>query len=322
MAKAGAKKQKEEAVNHQQDARLYKRLVDELGPTIIGLLEDPDVTEVMLNPDGRVWVQKANGDTRAITEIGEEAAMSQLAVIATILEQPLNDETPGIDGILRLPGEPRISASIPPLVESPQYCMRVRRETVLTLNDLVENGTVTDGQARQLREHITEKRTIVIVGGTSSGKTTLLNALISEIAKVAPQDRVIALEDAPELIVRSTNAVMFKTDTRTSMDDLVRRALRNNPDRIIVGEVRGGEALSMLDAWTTGHPGMATYHARTDRGIEVPLLRLEQMARKADPGSRHLELIEQAVDVVVTIGRSQNGERKVEGIFNIGDGKR
>jgi len=298
--------------------RQMARLGHELGGEINQALMDPMVTEVMLNPNGQVWIQQIGGQTKHIVDISHQEGMSMVNSMAALMGGTINEDDPYIEGVLPLPDGPRVSASIPPDTEAPQFSIRLKRKTTVTLAELIDNQTVSPEQAEKLRTAVRDRKTIVVVGATGSGKTTLLNALVDAIADVAPEDRVIAIEDSRELNLTTDNSFGYLTSEKYPMEAMVRRAMRNNPDRIIAGEVRGGEALAMLEAWMTGHPGMATFHARTDAGLSPILLRLNGMAKKLSPDD-HMDLIQATIDYVVCIEREGN-RRCVSKIFALTNG--
>ena len=225
-----------------------------LGPAIAAWLEDSSIVEVMLNPDGRLWVDRL-GD--GLADTGEQLAAADGERIVRLVAHHVGAEVH--------PGSPRVSAElpetgerfeglIPPLVTAPAFAIRKPAVAVFSLNDYGAAGIMTAEQAAILRDAVAQRRNILIAGGTSTGKTTLVNALLAEIAKTA--DRVVLIEDTRELQCKAKNLVALRTkDGVASLSDLVRSSLRLRPDRIPIGEVRGKEALDLLKAWGTGHPG-------------------------------------------------------------------
>jgi type IV secretion system protein VirB11 len=206
----------------------------------------------------------------------------------------------------------RFEGAIPPVTPAPAFALRKRAIGLIRLGDYVADGILTDAQATYLRRSVTDRKNILIAGGTSTGKTTLANALLDEIA--ATGDRVIVLEDTVELQCSARDHVPLRTRPGVvSMTELVRTTLRLRPDRIVVGEVRGAEALDLLKAWGTGHPGgIATIHAGTAEGA---LLRLEQLILEVATTAPRA-LIADAVNVVVLIaGRGE--ERRVQEIATV-----
>lgn len=249
-----------------------------LGPAIAAWLEDPSVVEVMLNPDGRLWIDRLS---TGLVETPERLAAAEGERIVRLVAHHVGAEVH--------PGSPRVSAELPetgerfegllpPVVAAPSFAIRKPAVAVFTLEDYAAAGIMTAGQAEMLRRSVAERRNILVAGGTSTGKTTLANALLAEVAKTA--DRVVLIEDTRELQCRAANLVALRTkDGVASLSDLVRSSLRLRPDRIPIGEVRGAEALDLLKAWGTGHPGgIGTIHAGTAIGT---LRRLEQLIQEA-----------------------------------------
>ncbi|MGQ0581940.1 MAG: P-type conjugative transfer ATPase TrbB [Reyranella sp.] len=249
-----------------------------LGPAIAAWLEDPSVVEVMLNPDGRLWIDRLSS---GLVETQERLAPAEGERIVRLVAHHVGAEVH--------PGSPRVSAELPetgerfegllpPVVAAPTFAIRKPAVAVFTLDDYGAAGIMTAGQADVLRQAVADRRNILVAGGTSTGKTTLANALLAEVAKTA--DRVVLIEDTRELQCRAANLVALRTkDGVASLSDLVRSSLRLRPDRIPIGEVRGAEALDLLKAWGTGHPGgIGTIHAGTARGA---MRRLEQLIQEA-----------------------------------------
>jgi type IV secretion system protein VirB11 len=249
-----------------------------LGPAIVAWLDDPSVVEVMLNPDGQLWIDRL---TTGLAETGECLTAADGERIVRLVAHHVGAEVH--------PGSPRVSAELPetgerfegllpPVVTAPVFAIRKPAVAVFTLEDYVAGGVMTGGQADVLREAVINRCNILVAGGTSTGKTTLANALLAEVAKTS--DRVVLIEDTRELQCRAPNLVALRTkDGVASLSDLVRSSLRLRPDRIPIGEVRGGEALDLLKAWGTGHPGgIGTVHAGSALGA---LRRLEQLIQEA-----------------------------------------
>ena len=248
------------------------------GPLLLGRLEDPGVAEVMLNPDGRVWVDRFDGGlTPADLSISPADAERILRLVAHHVGAEIHAERPRLSAELPGTGE-RFEGLVPPLVAAPAFSIRKPASLVFTLDDYVRAGVISAEQGRVLRDAVALRANILVVGPTSSGKTTLVNALLAEVARSG--DRVIIAEDLRELQCAADNQVALRTrEGVASLADLVRSSLRLRPDRIIIGEVRGAEALDLIKAWGTGHPGgVGTLHAGTALGA---LLRLEQLIQEA-----------------------------------------
>jgi type IV secretion system protein VirB11 len=249
-----------------------------LGPLLLARLEDPGVAEVMLNPDGRVWVDRFDaGLIAADLSIGPADAERILRLVAHHVGAEIHADRPRLSAELPGTGE-RFEGLVPPLVAAPTFSIRKPASLVFTLDDYVRAGVMSAEQGRVLRDAVAIRANILVVGPTSSGKTTLVNALLAEVARSG--DRVIIAEDLRELQCAADNQVALRTrEGVASLADLVRSSLRLRPDRIIIGEVRGAEALDLVKAWGTGHPGgVGTLHAGSALGA---LLRLEQLIQEA-----------------------------------------
>jgi type IV secretion system protein VirB11 len=249
-----------------------------LGPAIATWLEDPAVVEVMLNPDGRLWVDRL---TEGLADTGERLSAADGERIVRLVAHHVGAEvhaaSPRVSAELPETGE-RFEGLIPPVVAAPTFAIRKPAVAVFTLDHYVAVGIITAEHATVLRDAVAHRRNVLVAGGTSTGKTTLVNALLAEVAKTT--DRVVLIEDTRELQCKAPNLVALRTkDGVASLSDLVRSSLRLRPDRIPIGEVRGAEALDLLKAWGTGHPGgIGTIHAGSAIGA---LRRLEQLVQEA-----------------------------------------
>jgi len=249
-----------------------------LGPAIATFLEDPGIVEVMLNPDGRLWVDRLSGgleDTGATLSPADGERIVRL--VAHHVGAEVHAGSPRVSAELPETGE-RFEGLLPPVVAAPAFAIRKPAVAVFTLDDYAAKGIMTANQATILRQAVADHRNILVAGGTSTGKTTLTNALLAEVAKTS--DRVVLIEDTRELQCQAPNLVALRTkDGVVTLSDLVRSSLRLRPDRIPIGEVRGAEALDLLKAWGTGHPGgIGTIHAGSAIGA---LRRLEQLIQEA-----------------------------------------
>ncbi len=249
-----------------------------LGPAIAAWLEDPGVVEVMLNPDGRLWVDRL---TEGLIDTGERLIAADgeriVRLVAHHVGAEVHSAAPRVSAELPETGE-RFEGLLPPVVAAPAFAIRKPAVAVFTLDDYVAAGVMSADEADVLRRAVEQRRNVLVAGGTSTGKTTLVNALLAEVAKTS--DRVVLIEDTRELQCKSPNLVALRTkDGVASLSDLVRSSLRLRPDRIPIGEVRGAEALDLLKAWGTGHPGgIGTIHAGSALGA---LRRLEQLIQEA-----------------------------------------
>jgi type IV secretion system protein VirB11 len=283
-----------------------------LGPHIAGALSDPKVIEIMVNPDGALWLDRL-GDGLTATGITLSAADTEriIRLIAAYVRVEVHASAPIVSAELPETGE-RFEGILPPIVRAPAFSIRKRAIEVIGLKRYVEEGVLTEPQAQGLRHAVRERLNILIAGGTSTGKTTLANALLREIAST--NDRVVVLEDTVELQCIAKDHVPMRTKPGVaSMTQLVRSTLRLRPDRIILGEVRGPEALDLLKAWGTGHPGgIATLHAGSAHGA---LMRLEQLIQEAVI-SVPRALIAETINVIVSITR-RDGVRRVEEMVRV-----
>jgi type IV secretion system protein VirB11 len=291
-----------------------------LGPAIGAWLEDPAIIEVMLNPDGRLWVDRLAGgleDTGARLSPADGERIIRL--VAHHVGVEAHPERPRISAELPQSGE-RFEGLLPPVVAAPTFAIRKAAVAVFTLADYVTAGIMNAGQAVALANAVAERRNVLVAGGTSTGKTTLVNALLAEVAKTS--DRVVLIEDTRELQCAAPNLVSLRTkDGVASLSDLVRSSLRLRPDRIPIGEVRGAEALDLLKAWGTGHPGgVGTLHAGSALGA---LRRLEQLIQEAVVTVPRA-LIAETIDVVAVLA-GRGAQRRlaelavVEGLGAAGD---
>jgi type IV secretion system protein VirB11 len=288
-----------------------------MGPDIAAALADPLVLEIMVNPDGSLRLDRL-GEGRTDTSIVLEAAQVERIVrlIASHARVEVHAGQPIISAELPPHREghagERFEGVLPPVSTGPCFSIRKPAERLYTLDDYVADGIMDAAAAATLCAAVTQRFNILIAGGTSSGKTTLANALLAEIGWI--DARVILIEDTRELQSPAPDTVALRTRPGlVSMTDLVRSTLRLRPDRIIVGEVRGPEALDMLKAWNTGHPGgIATVHANS---AEAALYRIEQLVQEAMVTVPR-RLIAEAIDVVVFIA-GRGAHRRIDTIARV-----
>jgi type IV secretion system protein TrbB len=278
------------------------------GPAVEAALDDPLVTEVSLNPqDGMLWVERRGaGRTRLDAGLGAGQVEMFLNSVAASADVTLGAATPFLQATL--PGGARLQGFVPPVTTGPAFTIRVPAAAILTLDDYA----LAPPHHRALRRAVAERRSIVVAGGTNSGKTTFANALLHEMHVATPDDRVVVLEDTAELRPPSCNHLLLRTPPGGTLRDLVKGTLRTSPDRIVIGEVRDAAALDLLDAWTTGHPGgCATVHAETPLGA---LRRLDRLAQRAGVPPQ-AELVAEAVAlIVITAGRQVAAVSRVVGL--------
>lgn len=291
-----------------------------LGATIARFLEDPGVVEVMLNPDGRLWIDRLS---EGMSDTGEHISPADgeriIRLVAHYVGAEVHSGAPRVSAELPDSGE-RFEGLLPPIVTGPAFAIRKPAISIFTLDDYVSAGTMTAGQAALLREAVAGHANVLVAGGTGTGKTTLTNALLAEVAK--GKDRLLIIEDTRELQSQSENKVPMRTkDFVASLTDLARSSMRFRPDRIIVGEVRGPEALDLLKLWGTGHPGgIGTIHAGSGLGA---LRRLEQLIQEAVVTVPRA-LIGETIDIVAVLSGRGSARRlselaRVEGLSPNGD---
>ncbi len=291
-------------------------LREKLGSNIESTLKDDAVTEIMRNPDGMLWfVHREQGVIEA-GHLSEQDALSFAHALAQYTSQYLNAKKPYLDCCLPFNGE-RINITIAPLSDGVSFNIRKRAKVIYTLSDYVRQGVITKAQSTLLNKAIRERKNILVSGGPGTGKTTLTNALLNEINDVEPKGhRVLLLEQVPELQCKVANCKSMVTTDHADMGRLLWIAMRNLPDRIIVGEVRDGACLAMLKAWNTGCPGgIATIHANSDESALQRVLDLSLEATNHAPCT----LMSEALDVIVQLNLDQSSPsgRRVSGIISV-----
>ena len=298
-----AEHQRQEA--SQRGARMLRTA---LGDAISNWLADPAIIEVMLNPDGRLWVDRLG---EGIVDSGEHLSPADgeriIRLVAHHVGIEVHMRAPRVSAELPESGE-RFEGLLPPVVIAPAFAIRKPAVAVFSLADYVTAGIMSDEAADLLRAAVTQRMNILVAGGTGTGKTTLTNALLAEVSKTA--DRVVLIEDTRELQCLAPNLVAMRTkDGVASLSDLVRSSLRLRPDRIPIGEVRGSEALDLLKAWGTGHPGgIGTIHAGNALGA---LRRMEQLIQEAVVTVPRA-LIAETIDLIAVLVRDGHGRRLAE----------
>ncbi|WP_119307009.1 P-type conjugative transfer ATPase TrbB [Cohaesibacter haloalkalitolerans] len=292
----------------QTVARGARMLRSALGPAIAHHLRDDRIIEVMLNPDGHIWVDRLSEGLADTGEIlSAEDGERIIRLVAHHVGAEVHARSPRVSAELPESGE-RFEGLLPPVVSAPTFAIRKPAVAIFTLDDYVSQSIMEDWQADILRNAVRSRANILVAGGTSTGKTTLTNALLAEVAKEA--DRVVIIEDTRELQCAAPNLVAMRTkDGVASLSDLVRSSLRLRPDRIPIGEVRGPEALDLLKAWGTGHPGgIGTIHAGSGLGA---LHRLEQLIQETVVTVPRA-LIAETIDLVAVLSGRGSARRLVE----------
>lgn len=274
-----------------------------LGSVITDALDDNNVIEIMLNADGKLWLDTFDKGMVEVSSITASAATSILNQVASLLGTIVTKDSPIVEGELPIDGS-RFEGLFPPIVANPSFTIRKKAIKVFTLDDYVNNNIMTSAQRETVSKAVADKKNILVVGGTGSGKTTLTNAILHELSEISGNDRLVIIEDTSELQCSAKNKLILRTNQTTNMQHLLKATMRLRPDRIIVGEVRGGEALDLLKAWNTGHPGgVCTVHANSCSG---GLVRLQQLIAEVVPADM-TELINEAIDLVIFIARTAEG---------------
>ena len=287
------------------DARLLENLEYNLGPTVISALRNPDVVEIVLNSDGKLWIERLGHKMEEAGKMDPAQGKLVISLIASALETTVTLENPIVEGELPLDGS-RFEGALPPVCSAPSFAIRKKASQVFPLSSYVEKGIMPELLMPVFESALKSRENILIVGGTGSGKTTFVNALIRSLSEICPDDRLVILEDTMELQSLSKNTQFYRTSDSVDMTKLLRMTMRLRPDRILIGEVRDGAALALLKAWNTGHPGgIATVHAN---GAEEGLFRLEELIAEATPALKQ-QLIGTAVSTIVFIERAPGGRQ-------------
>ena len=304
------------ALSSQSADRRRTMLRTAMGPAIAAALGDPRIVEVMVNPDGALRVDIL-GEGRVDTDVQLDPAQVEriIRLVASHARSEVHGDKPIVSAELPPHGDgagERFEGLLPPVATAPCFSIRKPAARIYTLLDYVADGIMPAEAARLLSHAVIDRKNILVVGGTSSGKTTLANALLAEMAHL--DERLILIEDTRELQCAAPDVVALRTRAGSvTMADLVRSTLRLRPDRIIVGEVRGPEALDMLKAWNTGHPGgIATVHANSATSA---LYRIEQLVQEAVVTVPR-RLIAEAIDLIVFIA-GRGLARRVETIARV-----
>lgn len=300
----------------ENNARQVAKLNELLELTgMLAHLNNQTVMELMLNPDGQLWVEEFGKAMYCAGEVDANNAHKLICSIAHYHKEIIDRNNPVLECELPTDGS-RFEGLVPPLVAQTSMTIRKKATRVFTLAEYVTSGIMTEEQKAKLESAVAERRNILIVGGTGSGKTTLANALIEAVVRLHPNDRVLIIEDTNEIQCQAKNAVIMRTyeKAKVGMKELLRVCLRSRPDRILVGEVRGGEALDLLKAWNTGHPGgLATIHA------DSPVMGLERLEQCIREVSAHVDrnVIASTIHTVVFIKKTEEGQKRVDRIIEV-----
>jgi type IV secretion system protein TrbB len=295
------------AAQQIQERRLDELLRRQLGAKILDAIGDPQITEIIVNEDGRVWLEShGKGMHEAGLRLSASQVESLIGTVAASLGTVANSHSPIVEGELSIDGI-RFEGLLPPVARKPCCVMRKPAQVLYTFDDYIRDGILEKTHAQVLREAIDQRLNIVVAGGTGSGKTTLAGAMINEMVERSDSnERYVIIEDTLEIQCRAQNLVQLHTAESADMTRLVRTTMRLRPDRIIIGEVRGAEALALLKAWNTGHPGgVTTIHANSARAA---LTRLSSLVQETGVPLQP-ELIAETANLLVFIVRSPKGRR-------------
>jgi len=305
-------------INDEQHQRLEVKLRREFGDIVLKSLADDRTEDILLNPDSSVWVKRMGEGFSRIGEMSAAAASSALGTVAAWRGTVLNHERPILETELPLDGS-RFEALVPPVVRRPVFAIRLRARRIFTLQEYEAGQILTEKDdpvnrlrrnddfasslrglkhAEIIRAAVRARKNLLVVGSTGSGKTTLVNAILEALAQLTPNDRVISIEDTTELQCPVRNYLDLRAVGSVTMLECLRACMRLKPTRIVVGEVRGAEAHTLLKAWNTGHPGgAATVHANDAMS---GLIRLESLVAEATNAPQQ-NLIAEAVDLVIFV---------------------
>ena len=282
--------------------RIAEKIRREFAP-IAAYLDDPAVVEVMLNADGSIWIDSLKEGMKITdTKIARDRALLLMGSIARLNSKSITEKEPLLKATM--PDGQRFQGMIEPVVSAPVFAIRCNRACNISLEDYVPLR-MSGHMADLLRSALVEKKNIIVSGGTGSGKTTLTAALLKELAVLCPEDRIAIMEDTREINIDAKNVVFELANDDVSMCDLLAANLRMRPDRIILGETRGAEALDLLKSWNTGHPGgVCTLHANSAMSA---LARFETLILEAQNLSISYirSLISDAVNLIVHIQRDR-----------------
>ena len=297
--------------------RIHQSIMTAMGSEMRSLMEDDSVIEIMLNPDGILWAEYLGKGVEKIGNVVDKnKAETLIRLVASYSNSECNYNTPSLSAVLPM-SSARFQAFVPPVVNTPCFIVRKRATAVFSLKDYEDGGIIKKDDTERIRSFVRERKNFLIVGGTGTGKTTLANAILKEMALYG--QRIVTIEDTPELQCEAPNTLQFytKPEVGFTMQKAVKDSLRCRPDRIVVGEVRDGSALDLLKAWNTGHSGgIATIHANS---AMLGLKRLESLIQEVSVNIPK-DLIAETVNVVINIirtpkGRSINEICEVIGVY-------
>jgi len=285
-----------------------------LGGLVTDALKDPDVIEIMLNPDGCLWVEKFGQPMTEVGFISSIQAEAALSLIASAQKATLSRECPILEGLVPLDNS-RIEGLLSPIVASVAFAIRKKASKIFTFEEYIQAGILATEARDILEDLVTNRQNLLVAGCAGAGKSTFINAVIEAIARLTPNDRLIIIEDVGEIQSSSRNRVELSTTDFVDMERLLKVTLRLRPDRIIVGEVRDVAALALLKAWNTGHQGgLVTLHANN---APEAMIRLEELIAEGHYLPQK-SVLARAINYIVFINKDHRGIRRVTEIARVG----
>lgn len=289
---------------------LLELLEISLGSQIMDYMRDPKIIEIMKNDDGKVFIDHITEGESYLCEMDPQNALNVVTLVASHINQEVTVQTPIVSAELPSSGF-RFEGNIPPITQTAAFNIRKHTTLDLTLEDYIESKIMTPGQAATIKKAVKNKKNILVVGGTGSGKTTLCNAILNEMSQY--HERIIIIQDTNELRCKCENKVYLRSTVYTSIRDLLFSTLRRTPTRIVIGEVRDGAALNVIKAWNTGHSGgLCTLHADS---AELALLQLESYIAEVSANPQEMTLVN-TIDYIIDIQRV-GPIRKIQGIVEV-----
>ena len=301
--------------NATHKKRLHEKLRRDIGPAVLNALADPRTIEILLNADGTLWQECLGKTMLPIGKMSPSRAEAVMRTIATCLDSTITRKNPILEGELPLDGS-RFAGQLPPIVHAPTFAIRKKASAIFSLDRYVQQNIITAHQKNIIIEAVRNRRNILVIGGTGSGKTTLTNAIILQMVEENADERIVIIEDTGEIQCAAKNCLQYHTTLEVTMTQLLKTTLRMRPDRILVGEVRGPEALDLLMAWNTGHEGgVATLHANNAKaGLDRMAMLISMHPESPSPIE---PLIAEAVHLVIHITKTPEGSRKVQEILEV-----